>query len=150
MHDLLSLIATSESQGLEFKASIDKSLIESLDYIPFVPKSGMLNPNMGTNFGFEMEQKTGFGDALFSTTQQRVLGYLFGQPERSYFAKELTEHTGGGSGAVQRELKRLESSGLVKAERRAIKSTFSPTLHRPFIGNFAALSKSLLASRPAA
>lgn len=63
-------------------------------------------------------QITGLGDALFSTTQQRVFAYLFGQPDRSFFANELITLTGGGSGAVQRELKRLESSGLVKTERR--------------------------------
>lgn len=51
--------------------------------------------------------------ALFSTTQQRVLGYLFGQPERSFFATELIALAGGGSGAVQRELARLAQSGLV-------------------------------------
>jgi len=55
----------------------------------------------------------GLADALFSTTQQRVLGLLFGQPERSFYATELIGRTGGGSGAVQRELVRLESSGLV-------------------------------------
>ncbi|MEJ8848621.1 transcriptional regulator [Variovorax rhizosphaerae] len=52
-------------------------------------------------------------DALFTTTQQRVLGYLFGQPERSFFATELVKLTGAGSGAVQRELKQLTDSGLL-------------------------------------
>lgn len=56
---------------------------------------------------------TGLSDALFSNTQQRVLAFLFGQPERSFFATELIGLTGGGSGAVQRELKRLEESGLI-------------------------------------
>ena len=51
--------------------------------------------------------------ALFSNTQQRVLALLFGQPERSFFATELIGLAGGGSGAVQRELKRLDESGLV-------------------------------------
>lgn len=78
----------------------------------------MINPDMGMFGGFAMEQTIGLGDVLFSTTQQRVLGYLFGQPERSYFANELIALTGGGSGAVQRELKRLESSGLLTTERR--------------------------------
>ncbi len=59
----------------------------------------------------------GLADALFTTTQQRVLGLLFGQPERSFFATELIELTGSGSGAVQRELKRLVASGLVTATR---------------------------------
>lgn len=56
-----------------------------------------------------------FGAALFTETQQRVLGHLFGQPERSFYTKELIKRTGAGSGAVQRELKRLEGSGLVTA-----------------------------------
>src|SRR6266498_4106724 len=56
-------------------------------------------------------------DALFSTVQQRVLAYLFGQPERSFFATELIKLTGGGSGAVQRELIRLADSELVTVTR---------------------------------
>ena len=56
---------------------------------------------------------TSLADALFTTTQQRVLALLFGQPNRSFYASEMIERTGSGSGAVQRELKRLASSGLV-------------------------------------
>ena len=52
-------------------------------------------------------------DALFSGTQQRVLGLLFGQPERSFYATELINLAGVGSGAVQRELASLAQSGLV-------------------------------------
>lgn len=59
----------------------------------------------------------GLADALFTSTQQRVLGLLFGQPGRSFFATELIALTGSGSGAVQRELKRLASSGLVTVTR---------------------------------
>jgi predicted nucleotidyltransferase len=51
--------------------------------------------------------------ALFSGTQQRVLGLLFGQPDRSYYATELIALAAAGSGAVQRELARLAESGLV-------------------------------------
>jgi predicted nucleotidyltransferase len=56
-------------------------------------------------------------DALFSATQQRVLALLFGQPERSFFTNELIELVGAGSGAVQRELRRLLESGLVVMQR---------------------------------
>ena len=55
----------------------------------------------------------GLADALFSGTQQRVLGLLFGQPERSFYATELINLAGAGSGAVQRELASLSQSGLV-------------------------------------
>ena len=60
---------------------------------------------------------TSLADALFTTTQQRVLALLFGQPNRSFYASELIESTGSGSGAVQRELKRLASSGLLTVRR---------------------------------
>jgi predicted nucleotidyltransferase len=54
-------------------------------------------------------------DALFTGTQQCVLGLLFGQPARSFYATELIGLAGIGSGAVQRELARLVQSGLVTA-----------------------------------
>ena len=50
---------------------------------------------------------------LFSGTQARVLGLLFSQPGRSFYANELITLTGSCSGAVQRELARLAASGLV-------------------------------------
>ncbi|MDH5535215.1 MAG: nucleotidyltransferase domain-containing protein [Betaproteobacteria bacterium] len=61
--------------------------------------------------------RTTMADALFTGTQQRVLGLLFGQPERSFFATELIALAGAGSGAVQRELQRLAESGLVTVTR---------------------------------
>ena len=42
---------------------------------------------------------------------------LFGQPERSFYASELIRDAGTGSGAGQRELARLEGSGLIVARR---------------------------------
>ena len=52
-------------------------------------------------------------DALFTSTQQRVLTLLFGQPNRSFFVTELVALADSGSGAVQRELVRLAQSRLV-------------------------------------
>jgi predicted nucleotidyltransferase len=42
---------------------------------------------------------------------------LFGEPGRSSYASELIRTAGTGSGAAQRELARLEESGLVVARR---------------------------------
>jgi predicted nucleotidyltransferase len=42
---------------------------------------------------------------------------LFGQPDRSFYASELIRMAGTGSGAAQRELARLEGSGLVVSRR---------------------------------
>src|SRR5438874_2797781 len=59
----------------------------------------------------------GLGEVLFGKTQRRVLGLLFGDVERSYFANEIVRLAGSGSGAVHRELAALESAGLVSATR---------------------------------
>lgn len=56
-------------------------------------------------------------DALFAGTQQRVLGLLFGQPGRSFFATEIIGRVGAGSGAVQRELQKLSAAGLIRSRR---------------------------------
>jgi predicted nucleotidyltransferase len=50
---------------------------------------------------------------LFSRTRQRVLGVVFGQPDRAFGIVELIGLVGAGSGAVQREVERLVRSGLV-------------------------------------
>ena len=63
-------------------------------------------------------RKGSLADALFTATQQRLLGLLFGQPERSFFVTEIIDLAGVGSGAVQRELSCLEQSGLLITERR--------------------------------
>lgn len=61
----------------------------------------------------EHRPSLGLAGALFTGTQQRVLGLLFGQPDRSFYATELIGLAGIGSGAVQRELARLANCGLV-------------------------------------
>ena len=66
--------------------------------------------------GYKVEtarRPQGLADALFTATQQRVLGALYGQPQRSFTVTELIASTGAGSGAVQRELAKLTASGLL-------------------------------------
>jgi predicted nucleotidyltransferase len=56
-------------------------------------------------------------DALFTKSQQRVLALIFGNPGRSFYANEVIALAGSGSGAVQRELAKLASAGLVTVTR---------------------------------
>ena len=56
-------------------------------------------------------------DALFTKTQQRVLGLLYGNPARSFYSNEIVRLSGVGIGTVHRELARLLASGLVTAGR---------------------------------
>jgi predicted nucleotidyltransferase len=58
-----------------------------------------------------------YADALFTKTQQRVLVVLFGQPDRSFYTNEIIGLAASGSGAVQRELARLEAASLLTVRR---------------------------------
>jgi len=55
----------------------------------------------------------GIAEALFSRTQQQVLGLLFSQPERRFALSEIVLAAKKGTGAVYRELARLTAADLV-------------------------------------
>ncbi|GEM_PF-5860980 len=60
-------------------------------------------PNMGI-YASPPRQSASLANALFSSTTQQVLRILFGQPDRSFYAIEIINLAGSGSGAGQREL----------------------------------------------
>lgn len=72
---------------------------------------------MGINIPIMGTTNTSLGEALFTKTQQRVLGLLFANPERSYYTNEIVRFANTGIGAVQRELQRLESAGLLTSRK---------------------------------
>ena len=57
------------------------------------------------------------GNALFTKTQQKVLGLLFGKPDQSFYLNEIVHLSQIGRGTIKRELERLESSGIVVKQR---------------------------------
>lgn len=69
---------------------------------------------MGTT---SSKPRTGLADALFTPVQQRVLGLLFGQPDRRFQSAELIRLARGGVGAVHRQLGRLAETDLVTVTR---------------------------------
>src|SRR5258707_11055003 len=62
-------------------------------------------------------EEISLSNALFSKVQQRVLALIFGHPERSFYTSEIVRSVHSGTGAVERELSRLQRSGLVSVER---------------------------------
>jgi predicted nucleotidyltransferase/predicted transcriptional regulator with HTH domain len=60
---------------------------------------------------------TTISSALFSKVQKRVLALIFGRPNESFYMSEIVRNIQSGTGAVERELSRLERSGLVSVER---------------------------------
>ena len=88
--------------------------------------------------------RTSVADALFSATQQRVLGLLFGQPQRSFFTSELIALAGGGSGAVQRELRSLEESGLATLSRVGNQKHYQANADAPIFAELCGIVRKML------
>jgi predicted nucleotidyltransferase len=108
-----------------------------------MPIMGINMPIMGTKAKTKSTEpsRVSLPDALFSKIQQRVLAYLFGQPERSFFATELIKLAGGASGAVQRELARLAGSGLVTVTRVGTQKHYQANPKSPIFAELCAIAQ---------
>lgn len=83
------------------------------------PNLGRIIPEMGNSDSATTAPLTpaSLADVLFTPVQQRVLGWLFGQPERRFQSAELIRLAKSGTGAVHRLLTRLAQAGLVTVAR---------------------------------
>lgn len=86
---------------------------------------------------------TSMADALFSGTRQKLLGFLFGQPESTYSLGELIERADAGSGAVQREVSRLVASGLVREEGKARSRLYQANPDAPIFEELCGIARKL-------
>lgn len=94
-----------------------------------IPKLGTIIPNLGIYM--TGPSSSSLADALFASTQQKVLGLLFGQPERSFFVTEIMGLVKAGRGAVQRELHRLERAGLVSVQMHGNQKHYQANRNSP-------------------
>jgi uncharacterized protein len=74
---------------------------------------------------------TKIGDALFTKTQQRVLGLLFGRPHQSFYLNELVRMAGVGKGSVMRELDKLLAAGLLTVTRIGNQNHYQANAENP-------------------
>jgi uncharacterized protein len=70
-------------------------------------------------------------DALFGKTQQAVLALLFGQPDRSFYLRQISMAAGTGTSQVQKELDNLTRAGLILREPKGNQVWFQANPHSP-------------------
>ena len=70
-------------------------------------------------------------DALFPKVRQRVLGVLFGMPDKSFYANEVIALAKSGTGAVQRELADLSQVGLITITKIGNQKHFQANTQSP-------------------
>ena len=98
----------------------------------------MIVPDMGIN-STERISASGLAGALFTPVQQRVLGLLFGQPERKFQSADLIRLASSGTGATHRLAKRLAASGLVRMSRDGRQIYYQANSQSPVFGELVGL-----------
>ncbi len=86
-------------------------------------------------------QATSIGNALFTKTQQRVLGLLFGKPDKSFYTNEIMRWAAIGRGTVSRELERLVSAGLVSMTREGNQNHYQANNKNPIYKELVSIIK---------
>ena len=114
----------------------------------FVPVYGIIIPIMGTKKRDTPNTPTdktppsvptGLADVLFTPVQQRVLGLLFGQPQRRFQSAELIRLAGSGTGSAHRLLMRLAATGLATTERVGNQKHYRANAESPVFPELAGL-----------
>ena len=86
-------------------------------------------------------QVTSIGDALFTKTQQRVLGLLFGKPDKSFYTNEIMRWASMGRGTVSRELERLVSAGLLSVTKAGNQNHYQANVNNPVYSELVSIVK---------
>jgi len=81
------------------------------------------------------------GDALFTKTQRRVLGLLYGKPERTYYLNEIVRLAAVGKGSVNRELEKLCSAGLLTVSRQGNQNHYQANADNPIFNELKAITQ---------
>ncbi len=100
------------------------------------PNLGAIVPNMGS-----IVKLSGLGDALFTKTQQKILGLLFGAPDRTLYANEIVRLASVGTGAVHRELDKLSVAGLLTITRIGNQKHYQANSDSPIFEELRAITR---------
>lgn len=76
-------------------------------------------------------QTLSLGEALFTGTQRKVLGLLYGKPQQSFYANEIARHAQVGKGSLMRELERLQQVGILSMTRQGNQTHYQANPHCP-------------------
>ena len=74
------------------------------------------------------------GSALFTKTQQKVLGLLYGKPDTTFYLNEIVRLADIGKGTVKRELEKMQAAGLVTVNRIGNQNHYQANTECPIYG----------------
>jgi predicted nucleotidyltransferase len=84
---------------------------------------------------------TSIGDALFTKGQQKVLALFFGQPDRSFYLREVVRLADMGIGVISRELGKLADAGLLVESKQGNQNHYQANKSSPIFNELRAIVK---------
>lgn len=102
------------------------------------PQFGAYSTHIGSHVNPAMTA-TSIADALFTRTQQRVLGLLYSNPQRSFYSNEIVRQAAMGRGTIYRELERLSTAGLLLATREGNQRRYRANPDNPIYADLIAI-----------
>lgn len=90
---------------------------------------------------FVRSMQSNIGEALFTKTQQKVLGLLYGHAQRSFYLNELIKLAGMGRGTIRRELDKLLDVGLITVKKQGNQMHYQANAHHPIFQELKAIVK---------
>ncbi len=83
---------------------------------------------------------TSIAEALFTKTQQRVLGLLYGKPDKSFYTNEIVRMAAMGRGTVTRELEKLTSAGILISSKEGNQQHYQANPDNPIFGELVSIA----------
>lgn len=84
---------------------------------------------------------TSIADALFTKTQQRVLGLLYGKPDRRFYTNEILRWVAMGRGTVTRELAKLASAGIAVVTKEGNQQYYQANPDNPIFDELVGIAR---------
>lgn len=88
-----------------------------------------------------MTQTTTIADALFTKTQQKVMGILFRKPDTTFYLNEIVGLAGMGKGTIKRELEKMTAAGLLTLKHIGNQNHYQANPASPIYKELIAISR---------
>jgi predicted nucleotidyltransferase len=81
----------------------------------------------------------GLAEMLFSKNRRAVLSLLYGHSDEAFYLRQIVRASGGGVGAIQRELRQLVAHGIIRRDTRGNQVYFQANADCPIFSELKSL-----------
>jgi predicted nucleotidyltransferase len=88
-----------------------------------------------------MPQTITIGDALFTKTQQKIMGLVFQKPDTTFYLNQIVRQAGIGKGTIKRELSKMTAAGLLTVKHIGNQTHYQANSSAPVYNELIAITR---------